>query len=305
MTDTGPSIEHFFERFADLKIKFEKILFAKSFVKKTVRENLELIKDRRYVIEEAVWRVDAANTKEYILNLLDLLSEEAVAYKKDIDLFKTAVNENELFAKEYIDNLLCDRQKNVFNFAREQEMSNEFILFFSLVAAFPFKEAVSDFVQDSVDLSNHHSGFCPVCGHWPGISYIAGKEGRRIMACISCGTRWTFSRVKCSFCLTTDQEKLSYLHLEDEMQVSAYTCDNCRRYLKVIKVSEETLDFPNEYAIIDYMSSGYMDIAAMQNKYIQESILASRFDGPRDEKIAHYWEQGKTPDSEIEPDIVH
>jgi formate dehydrogenase accessory protein FdhE len=305
MKNTGPSIEHFFERFVDLKIKFEKILFAKSFSKKAVKENLELIKDRRYVIEEAIWKVEALKVREYILNLLDLLSEEAEAYQKDIDLFIAAVNENELFAKEFIDNLLCDRQKNVFNFAREQEMSNEFILFFSLVAAFPFKEAVSDFVQDSVDLSNHHSGFCPVCGHWPGISYITGKEGKRVMACIACGTRWTFSRVKCSFCHITDQEKLSYLHLEDEMQVSAYTCDNCRRYLKVIKVAEETLDFPNEYAIIDYMSSGYMDIAAMQNKYIQESILASRFDGPRDEKIAHYWEQEKLPDSEIDPDLVH
>jgi formate dehydrogenase maturation protein FdhE len=305
MNETGPSIEHFFERFVELKIKFDKILFGKSFVKKNVKDNLELIKEKRYVIEESIWKIDGAATKEYILNLLDLLSEEAENYQKDIDLFISAVNENELFAKEYIENLLCDRQKNVFNFAREREMSNEFILFFSLVAAYPFKEAVSDFVQDSVDLSNHVSGFCPVCGHWPGISYITGKEGKRIMACIACGTRWTFHRVKCSFCLNTDQAKLSYLHLEDETQVSAYTCDNCRRYIKVIKISEETLEFPNEYAIIDYMSSGYLDIAAMQNKYVQESILASRFDGPRDEKIAHYWDQQKLPESENEPDVVH
>jgi formate dehydrogenase maturation protein FdhE len=78
------------------------------------------------------------------------------------------------------------------------------------------------------------------------------------------------------------------LNIEGEEGISAYTCETCRRYLKTIKIPENRGPFLHEEIIMDYLCSGDMDIAAMQNKFVQESVLGTRFTGPDDPHLDFY-----------------
>ncbi|OFX62095.1 MAG: hypothetical protein A2046_16800 [Bacteroidetes bacterium GWA2_30_7] len=108
------------------------------------------------------------------------------------------------------------------------------------------------------------------------------------MACICCSTTWQFRRLKCSFCLNENKEDLGYLNIENYNDISAYVCDKCRRYIKTLKIKDEESIYFNQKYIIDYLTTGDIDIAAIQNKYIQESILGTRYTDPNDKNFEKY-----------------
>ncbi len=288
MKQKRDSVKNFIKGFYELKNSKKELFNDKSFDKKMVKENLDLIKQKRYVIVDEIWNIKEKDNYNFILSFLELVKQYAPEYFDDIEKIKDIINKDIPFSKKFTLDILTNQQKKITDFTRNTGITSDFLAFFSIFTAFPYREAVANLVKNEIDLENPTSGFCPVCGHWPGISYIIEKEGKKIMACICCGTYWSFRRLVCSFCLSHDKNVLGYLNVEGENDISAYTCDKCRRYLKTKKIKQEQEDIIKEWPIMDYMNSGFIDIAAMQNKYIQESILGTRFNGPKDKLIDKY-----------------
>lgn len=293
MNNNGNSVVSFIKRYNELKNSYKEILFNKSFNKNIVEKNIELVKQKRYAISDEIWNIEEKNNYQFLLLLLKLIGKHVSEYKKDIEKMNNILNKDVSFSKEFTLDILTNKQKKITDFARSKSISIDFLTFYSLFATYPYRESVAQLIQSEENLEEHISGYCPVCGHWPGMSYIIGKEGKKIMACICCGTHWSFRRLKCSFCLTSDKDALGYLNVEGEDEISAYICDNCRRYLKTKRIESEKIDFSKESPLLDYMCTGFIDIAAMQNKYLQESMLGTRFDGPKDKNIEFYLEKLK------------
>jgi formate dehydrogenase maturation protein FdhE len=120
------------------------------------------------------------------------------------------------------------------------------------------------------------------------MAYLTGKKKILKMSCICCGTHWRFRTGTCSFCLTTDKEKLGYLNVEGENKVSASVCDNCMHYLKTATVDRKVIKTGDGKPLIDYLNSSFIDIAAVQKGYIQESLLGTGFDGPGSREYNEY-----------------
>ncbi len=287
MKDSNNSINKYFEELRNLYSANEE-LFETSFNKKIIENNIKLIKEKRYAITDDIWDLQEEGNHEFLLSLLETINKYAPDFTYDYRLLKKYFKKDSKNSLEFILNVLTNKQKELTDFSRTINLSRDFLSFFSIFSAYKYRNSVSKFVNSKYDLNSHITGLCPVCGRWPGISYLLGEKGTRMMACICCGSVWRFRRLKCSFCLTSGKDKLGYLNVEGEEDISAYTCDNCRRYIKTYRLKSDTADFSNEKPLIDYMTTGFIDIAAMQNKYVQESVLGTKFTGPHDKNIEFY-----------------
>lgn len=81
--------------------------------------------------------------------------------------------------------------------------------------------------------ATHHLG-CPCCGAAPRYSRYEPQEGQRRLWCDLCDLEWSFRRLTCPFCGTTDQKKLGYLAIENETRYRLDVCEVCQGYLRAL-----------------------------------------------------------------------
>lgn len=107
-------------------------------------------------------------------------------------------------------------------------------------------------------------GICPACGAPPLLAELRG-DGERWLRCGRCASSWSFPRVGCPACGTSDHRMLGYLHLDGERdRRRADRCDGCRRYVKAVAVLgpmgwEELLEA--DLATVD------LDLIAVERRY--------------------------------------
>lgn len=77
-------------------------------------------------------------------------------------------------------------------------------------------------------------GYCPVCGAWPVLAELRGRDKLRYLGCGRCGTAWPLKRLECLWCGNTDEKQLSFLYDPDRPQQRVDVCDNCQGYIKTI-----------------------------------------------------------------------
>ncbi len=287
MESENRAIETFIYDLMSLYLEHEKY-FSASLNGKTREKGRELIKDFRYALNGKMWKIKKEDNHSFLVSLLQIFLNHIPDYARDIETVDSFLEKGSPGSLDIIKTILANDQKSLLEITRENDLSMEFMTFFSIFSAYGYRNSLSRSIESEYNLNEHVSGICPVCGHWPGMAYLVGKKGTRRMSCICCGTNWTFKRMVCSFCLTTDKEKLGYLNIEGEDEVSAYVCENCRRYLKTVRVDLEYVDLTNGKPLIDYLNASFIDIAALQKSYIQESLLGTRFDGPGSKEYTEY-----------------
>ncbi len=140
-----------------------------------------------------------------------------------------------------------------------------YLLLHLTLAPFYWKAAGS--LARQADLDQVARGTCPVCGDLPVMGFLRAEDGLRVLECSRCGTRWGFPRIMCPFCMTTDQEKLHYIYLEEDPAHRAYLCDNCRKYIKITQSysgKDEELLLP-----LEDLATARLDLAAEEKGYIR------------------------------------
>lgn len=287
MESENKAIETFIYDLMNLYLENEKY-FSASLNEKNIEKSRELVRDFRYALNGKMWRIKKENNHSFLISLLQIFLNHIPDYTRDIETIDTLLASGSPESHELIKIILSNDQKSLLKITRENDLSIEFMTFFSIFSAYGYRNSLSKAIMAEYSLEKHISGICPVCGHWPGIAYLVGKKGTRRMSCICCGTSWSFKRLTCSFCLTTDKDKLSYLNIDVDDTVSAYVCENCRRYLKTVRIDLEYVELNEGKPIIDYLNSSFLDIAALQNSYIQESLLGTRFDSPESKEYTEY-----------------
>lgn len=76
-------------------------------------------------------------------------------------------------------------------------------------------------------------GDCPTCGEKPHYGLLTSEEGKKLLECWLCGTRWIHYRVNCPFCDNKDHEKLGYFTVEDSEVCRVCYCQSCCQYYKL------------------------------------------------------------------------
>jgi len=124
--------------------------------------------------------------------------------------------------------------------ARSVGLDSGTLRFLSEVALKPALQSLRSAVSDSIPREGWDAGYCPLCGSQPDMAFFT-KTGERYLHCGLCGEEWRFTRIKCPFCNSEDQESLGYFEAEEEEGFRVYFCRSCSRYIKTVdkRVFEE------------------------------------------------------------------
>jgi FdhE protein len=287
MNKQNSAIETFIFDIMNLHLEYEKY-FTSSLIIKNCAKGIELVKDFRYALYGNMWRIQAEKNHSFLISLLQVLLNHIPDYSRDIETVDSMLEKGASRSRDLVKIILANDREKLLETVRVNDLSIEFMTFFSIFSAYGYRNSLSRAIASEYKLDEHSSGICPVCGQWPGIAYLTGKKKILWMSCICCGTNWRFRQRTCSFCLTTEKEKLGCLNAECEDNVSASVCENCRRYLKTVRVDRKDSAPVEGKPLIDYLSSSFIDIAAAEKKYIQEPLLGTRFAGPGSKEYNEY-----------------
>ncbi|MDQ7781876.1 MAG: formate dehydrogenase accessory protein FdhE [Desulfomonilaceae bacterium] len=128
----------------------------------------------------------------------------------------------------------------------------------------PFAENAAESLPPLPEGMEWHQGYCPVCGSWPELSVLEGKEGRRWLRCSFCGHEWRFMRIQCPFCGNTDQDKLEVLFQEGRDHERAELCHECRKYVVAVDMRDRIEEIPHEVAALGMV---YLDMLVQEKGY--------------------------------------
>jgi len=117
--------------------------------------------------------------------------------------------------------------------ARSVDLEAATLAFLGTVAMKPALQSLRYAVADSIPRENWDAGYCPLCGSQPDMAFF-NKTGERYLHCGLCGEEWRFTRIKCPFCNSEDQDSLGYFEAEEEEGFRVYFCRSCSRYIKTV-----------------------------------------------------------------------
>ncbi|MCL2154748.1 MAG: formate dehydrogenase accessory protein FdhE [Leptospirales bacterium] len=119
-----------------------------------------------------------------------------------------------------------------------------------------------DFAKDE-----YFENKCPFCGYLPNISKIVeSKDNKLYLHCSICENDWSFPRLTCPTCGSTEQSKHGYFEFEDNSLYRAYYCDDCKYYVKSIKISKVNEDSNYDLAVEDIITN-FIDATMIDKGY--------------------------------------
>jgi FdhE protein len=197
----------------------------------------------------------------------------------DLTRMREAIGERPGGPRSLVVRSLANDTRHLLDLTRAAQLPADLLLFLALFLARPYRRSVAEHLLRGVDLEAWWRGYCPACGHWPGLALLGLESARRDLWCAACDTQWPFTRIQCPFCLAEDPERIRYLELEKPglARYRLYLCDGCRRYLKCVTIpAGEPLLGPDRD--LAFLQSAALDCLASQRGYIQEPVTSVRYD---------------------------
>ncbi|SMC35280.1 formate dehydrogenase accessory protein FdhE [Sporomusa malonica] len=93
-------------------------------------------------------------------------------------------------------------------------------------------EKLADLVTGIISLENWDKNVCPVCGDVPGFGCYDKPEGKRLLVCGACLTKWRYKRIGCAFCQEEEPKQLKVATADEFPGWIAAVCQTCNGYLK-------------------------------------------------------------------------
>lgn len=125
----------------------------------------------------------------------------------------------------------------------------------------PIAQAYALAFGQALDFSEWTQGYCPVCGDWPILSELQGRDKLRYLRCGRCNTRWKFGRLQCLWCANRNREMLSFLFDTDHPTWRIDICDDCQGYIKTITTfdpleADMLLAYDLKTMLLDHQAAG-------------------------------------------------
>jgi len=128
----------------------------------------------------------------------------------------------------------------------------------------PITQAYAFAFAAALDFAGWRQGYCPVCGDWPILSELRGRDKLRHLRCGRCSTSWPFKRLQCIWCDNTNEKELSFLFDPDQKTWRIDVCDHCQGYIKTL-VSFDPLDA--DLLLAHDLRTMFMDQMAVEAGY--------------------------------------
>jgi len=192
------------------------------------------------------------------------------AFKKE-DIQKFSDDLEKLGSSRLLDLFLHKDRQTLVALSKKHGVEQDLLLFVGLNLTQAVLELYAEKLKSKVDQENWLKGICPVCGNVPALAMLRKDDGKRILWCAWCGTKWHHKRIMCPFCGNEDQKNLKYFFVEgdppaDKTAFRVDVCDQCKRYIKTLderKISDsEKLNLQMEN-----LNTLYLDVLARKDGY--------------------------------------
>ena len=103
----------------------------------------------------------------------------------------------------------------------------------------PAQQTMENFLVKRDEQNYHDKPLrCPICGTHAAAAYVlsgASTESHdRMLFCATCGTTWSFERVRCACCGMQNQAHLHWFHLEGDSAHRLQNCEECGDYMRTV-----------------------------------------------------------------------
>jgi FdhE protein len=259
------------------------------FKKLPIRHDLENRKQRlsegRYLLSPCGIEIYPNDANKIALEILELLNKHLSDSKDELTAIADVMIQENIIANDLLLQILKNDGNRIRKAVRDNKLSEDIFTFFAVYFARPFREFAAGYLLEGIDKLNWFNGYCPVCGHWPGLAHINSESGQRTLWCLCCNTKWNFKRTQCAFCLNEDHNSLKLINPENEESYRIQVCKKCKRYIKEVRSGTDVKDFPfDKY----YLGTLPLDMIASKEGYIQESILTVRYENPDGNELLMY-----------------
>ncbi len=192
--------------------------------------------------------------------------------QQQLELLDKALRGNDSFLLEPLAVMPVGTDTELEALAARLQMDSGILKFTMLQLVKPFAAQQAEMAAASMDALSWQKGYCPVCGSWPELGFLEGKEGQRWLRCSFCCHEWTFMRTKCPFCETDDHDKMELYFSEERSHERAELCYHCMRYLVSIDLRDLADDVVREVASLGLV---YLDILAQEKGFSPASMSAT------------------------------
>jgi FdhE protein len=268
-----PQLSEIFDAFEDVSAEQE------AFKAMLPNEN-----EKEYVIDPGQFRdglpllrkedftVDFNYLRQAADRIIPAMMKGFPSIKPQLELLEKALRQKDSFLLEPLAVMPVGTDAELETLATRLHMDSGILKFTMLQLVKPFAIKQAENAALTLDSLNWQKGYCPVCGSWPELGFLEGKEGRRWLRCSFCSHEWPFMRTKCPFCETDDHEKMELYFSEERSYERAELCYQCMRYLVSIDLRDLADDVVREVASLGLV---YLDILAQEKGFSPASMSAT------------------------------
>lgn len=190
--------------------------------------------------------------------------------RDQLKVIREAIRDSESNAESFFGALQLRTEEEIENEAAKLKIEPATLDFVLFQLVKPFAEKRAESLPSLPEDVKWLKGYCPVCGSWPELGFIEGKEGQRRLRCSFCGYVWSFTRIQCPFCETTDQDKLELHFAQDRAFERVELCHECKKYLVSIDLRERVDEVVLEVAPLGLV---HLDILAQEKGFSPAAML--------------------------------
>ncbi len=228
-------------------------------IRARVEEGIPLIDRQEMEIDYSFFRTIFLDIAKVFLKRGKNLSDETKSFLLGDNLDSGTLKElGEAFLHGQVDYL--ERQ------AEELKVESSILKMMLHLTFAVFFEKIALQYQKKADLDQVTSIGCPICGSPPMMGFNREGDGLRVLECSLCGSRWGVPRLACPFCHDSQQEGLKYVFVEGDNKRRIYTCERCKRYIKIV----DRMGEPGEVLLpVEDLLTGHLDQLAKERGYIR------------------------------------
>ncbi len=216
------------------------------------------------LLHKSDFRIDRELFQEAADFIISALETGFPIIGEQIEKVRAALHSGDDLQEDFLESLARGNEANLKDQARRLQVEPELLEMVVAEILKPFAQKRAESLPTLPEDAQWTKGYCPVCGSWPELSFLAGKEGARWLRCVFCGHEWRYMRVQCPFCETEDQELLELMYLEERPHERIEVCNACKRY--VLGIDERNLTAPLAREIAT-MAMIHLDVIAQENDY--------------------------------------